>query len=198
VITKLVMKYEKDISHVSLVPMYSFALSRIAMFQSAVDFVWVVAGIDPSIASHKQDFPAAQKTIDDVRKQLAEIVKNQTERVPIATCEELTDLTGLIDQKSPPKIDPFGALYEMFVALRDGTPVVRPLLSTLGSVLRSGMFGNRAYAMASSMHDLSLGNMRLRPLVVLPILDAVLEMPHCDQQFVVSPAEFARLDANEE
>jgi hypothetical protein len=194
VVTTLVTKHEKDINHVSLVPMYSFALSRLAMFPSAVDFVRVIAGIDPSIASHKQDFPAAQKTIEDVSKQLAEIVKNQTERVPITTCEELTDLMGLIDQKNPPKIDPFGALYEMFVALRDGTPVVKPLLSTLGSVLRSGMFGNRAYAMASSMHDLSQASWRLKPLVVLPLLDAALEVPQCRQEFVVSPAEFASLD----
>jgi hypothetical protein len=99
VITVLVPKREQNINHVSLVQMYSFALSLLAMFPLSVDFVRIIAGIDPSIESHKQDFPAAQKTIDDVNKQLAEIVKNPTERVPTTICEELTDLAGLLDQK---------------------------------------------------------------------------------------------------
>jgi hypothetical protein len=39
---------------------------------------------------------------------------------PITTCEELTDLFGMTDQRTPPKIDPFGAQYEIFRGLQTG------------------------------------------------------------------------------
>jgi hypothetical protein len=189
-LTALVEKHGRKVSHSSLVPVYEFAIHRLATFDSAVRFVRAVAAIDPSIAVQKETLPSVQRSLEEVGKQLADIVKRPADIVPITTCEELTDLFGLIDQRTPPKIDPFGAQYEIFLGLQTGQVprLIRPTYS-----VRSGML-SRSLVFAPDIQKPTAIEFAFGGLHPLPLVTAPFHLPEMSRDFVVTAEEFVSLN----
>jgi hypothetical protein len=207
VMARVVCDRGKEIHRDALAPLYQFAIPRIAVVSSAVDFVRKVAAIDPSIAVHRESVPAVHKSADDVLREIAKLEKTAAGSVPITNCKSLVELYGLIDQKSPPKIAPFATHYEIYVGIskdwrstrRTSEASYNCSLNRLGSTtsLRSGIVINRSFVLATAMIEQGMKSVQYRPLAAGPIKEQLLDIPPIDSatwKFVVTPEEFAGLD----
>lgn len=77
VANEILLKYGKVIDKSSFVPIYASALSLIAIFESAYQFVQTVSQIAPSIMSLKSnEWPPSAVSIDDVKSSISEIIKD--------------------------------------------------------------------------------------------------------------------------
>jgi hypothetical protein len=207
VMSQLIFTHEKEINRDSLVPMYQFALHRIVVFPSAIEFLQRIAKIDPSIAAHHELIPSVQKTADDVLKEILMLGNRTSETVPITDCKDLSELYGLINQKNPPKISPFATHLEMYLGLsKEWRNVQRNSSVAYGhslyransnTSLRSSIVSNRSFILAKAMITQGIQSVQWRPLEAGPIKSQLLDIPPIDNgtwKFVVTPGEFASLE----
>jgi uncharacterized protein YfkK (UPF0435 family) len=204
VVTDLVKKNEKVVNRDSLTQLYAFAVSRLAISASAVDFIAEVARVDPSIAAPSESVPPVQKSPEDVRKEIMQLIKQTKDVVPIARCKELSDLHGMIDQKNPPKIYPFAAQYEMYMGLSKGSKKMQLGLPVKLASRSGGIFGltpNRSFFLTAAMQNVGILEMHYAPLRKKTVCQTFLDIPVVDNsawKFVISPAEFLKLDEDEQ
>jgi hypothetical protein len=204
VVTDLIKRNENVVNRDSLTQLYAFAVSRLAISASAVDFIAEVARVDPSVAAPSELVPPVQKSAEDVRKEISQLVKQTKDVVPIARCKELSDLQGMIDQKNPPKIYPFAAQYEMYMGLGKGSKKMQLGVSTRFSSRSSGIIGlapNRSFFLAAAMQNVGMLEVQYAPLRKKTVCQTFLDIPVVDNsawKFVISPAEFLKLDDDEQ
>jgi hypothetical protein len=134
--------------------------------------------------------PSVQRSLDEVGRPLSEIVKRPADIVPITTCEELTDLVLMIDQRTPSKNNPFGAPYEIFLGLQTGQ-VPRRIRATYS--VRSGML-SRSLVFTSVIQETSVPELFLGKPHPLPISARPFSLPEMSSDFIVTAAEFVTLD----
>ena len=208
--TELLRKYGKQIERACLVPIFSYALKKISVFASAVEFIQEITRVDQSIASLKEEVLVNQKSLEDVRKLIVEVLKANValEPVPITNCKNVSELQGMIDQKNPPKIYPFATQYEMFLGLKkesnkklnqmDGGQ--KRFTSTMS--FTSGMvMSSRSLGISRAMQKVSLEKLELAPLGNKTVHMQFLDLPSEEDgawKFVVTPQEFVHLDDDEE
>jgi hypothetical protein len=205
VVTELISKYEQDINRASLVPIYAFVLTKIALFPSAVKFVQTVAKMDASIAVQRGSVTQGQKSIEDVQKLVMDMVIRK-DPVTLTTCKNLQDLQGIIDQRNPPKIYPYAGHYEMLFALKKDNDsqltdmhATGPRTFTSKLAMRSGMLSNKSFVLINTVGKSGTIRLDLHPLQVKRILKESLAFPDLQpegvgQRFVVTPQVFGELE----
>lgn len=210
VATELLRKYGRKIERACLVSVFKFALKKISVFPSAVEFIQEIARFDQSIASLQEEAIVSQKNLEDVRKLIVEVLKANAapEPVPITNCKNVSELQGIIDQKNPPKIYPFATQYEMFLGLKKesskklsqmdgGTKRFTSTMSFASGIVIS----SRSLGISRAMQKVSLEKLELAPLGNKVVHMQFLDLPSEEDgawKFVVTPQEFVHLDDDEE
>jgi hypothetical protein len=202
VMTDVSTRHEADIVNCDhLARMYTFAVRRLGVLPSAFGFVSVVARLDPTVAVPREESPRIEKTTEDVRREIAGLIKPHPETVAITKCRDLSDLHGMIDQHNPPKIYPFAAQYEMYLGLSkerwQQTQTPQPGKSSSASTLLHGISNTRSFILASATQNVGMFDVQYELLEPGTVNQTLLDIPAIDNsawKFVVTPAEFLNLE----
>ncbi|OHT03415.1 hypothetical protein TRFO_06631 [Tritrichomonas foetus] len=201
--TTLLLKYGKKLNRSMLVPIYQLAIQRIAVFQSAVDFLQAVSDIDPSIASLRDESNAHSKTLSDIQNEIREISDFNAETVPFTKCKNLQQLHGMISMKNPPKIYPFSTQFEVFLGMKKEqkkfleNPPRSPQKWSSTLSLTSQIMSNKSLVIASTIQTSGMTNIKFEKLEKKPVFKKMLDLPVEEDEgnwkFVVSLCEFNEL-----
>lgn len=199
--TEIMKKFEQSIDKQSLVPIYCIALQRLTFIPSAVQFMQELSRIDPSISNLKNEDPN-NKSFEFIKKEISELTDPSGEVTPITNCKHLTQLHGIIDQKTPPKIYPFATQYEMFISLKKDANLNRAKNTSKKwssqLVMTSGIISSTRSLILPTLiegnNDFS--NMDIEPIPLNPCHKSLLDLPNVETgkwQFIISPNQFIQL-----
>jgi hypothetical protein len=204
VMTRLVTANGSQVHQASLIPMYTFALERVATFQSAINFVKAVSELDPSIAPNVETTPI-EGTPEELRRHVSEkLLTNVPETVAMTNCKKFIELSGLIDQKNPPAIYPWAASYEIYSGLKRNSTVKQAEMSAgrlPGHASQVRIATTKSVILASAMQNVGRLNLTFEPIPVRPLSETLIELPtlgtaECD--FILTLDEFTALGTDQE
>lgn len=200
---KLVVKFEKHLDKRSLYPIYQAALQRISVMKSAVELMTNLMRLNPGIAQFSYDPRDIGKGLNDIRSDIAGLMEQTVDIVPMTNCKQVAQLKGLIDQQHPPKIYPFASHHEVYLKLKqdDIAPTSgrhhRKRWSSSMS-MASGLISHKSMILPSTQFGFDFAAMPLEGLPHVPLsmerLAVTTAGPIRDIDIIISPTEFLQLD----
>jgi hypothetical protein len=195
---ELLTKFEQLIDWQPAFKLFRAARTSVSYSGPGLDLLSILFKIDPNVELNKE-IDTITMSFAKAGNSMASLVEREVDVVPMTTCKQLGQLTGLISCETPPNIYPYATQYEMYVSVRNDV--------WQGDQRKKG--GGRISGQTSAGHIspvpsfiwvLSQGhnftNMTLPRLENKPLIMQRLELPELKRRrFIVSITSFPQIQA---
>jgi hypothetical protein len=191
---ELLSKFDSLIELSTAMPLFRAAQAAVAFLPPALAVLtWLFTHAPEISLLENNDERIMDEDHAECAEKIAELVPIVLEVVSMTTCKQLTQLRGMIGQKSPPTIYPYATQFEMYRGLINSVWQKLERKRTLsGARGPGGISPSRSliWVIGQGGKGLSLSELTKRTIIMdaLNIMEADRVKP-----YVLSPAEFASM-----